>query len=109
MRVQCNDNVKPLLRICVSFLGLSGILPVFSQVPNQAKQLIVAIAPEWSSPHATMQCWQRESASMAWKPVFGDPWTVNLGRNGLAWGRGVFSPPSPASGWKMEKDGKAPA
>jgi L,D-peptidoglycan transpeptidase YkuD (ErfK/YbiS/YcfS/YnhG family) len=34
---------------------------------------------------------------------------VNLGRNGLAWGRGVFQPPQNGVPAKVEKDGKAPA
>src|SRR5215207_313696 len=109
MRVHCNDKVKPLLLLHILLLLISGHLPVFSQVPSQAKQLIVAVAPDWSSPKATLQCWQRDSASEPWQRAFDHSWPVNLGRNGMAWGRGVFSPTNSKVGWKMEKDGKAPA
>jgi L,D-peptidoglycan transpeptidase YkuD (ErfK/YbiS/YcfS/YnhG family) len=109
MPVHCNDKVKPftLLRLLLLLLGTH--LPLFSQVPSQARQLILAVAPDWSSPKATLQCWQRDSATEAWQRAFDNPWPVNLGRNGMAWGRGVFSPTNPKVGWKMEKDGKAPA
>lgn len=94
----------------MAVLGLwSGISPGFSQIPTQARQLITGIAPEWSSSKASLQCWQRESANLPWKIVFDSAWPVNLGRNGLAWGRGVFSPSVPDISWKKEKDGKAPA
>jgi L,D-peptidoglycan transpeptidase YkuD (ErfK/YbiS/YcfS/YnhG family) len=109
MRVHCNDNVKPLAPLQALIFLLSGFFPLFSQVPTQARQLIVAIAPDWSSPKATLQCWQRDSTKAPWQPAFNEAWPVNLGRSGLAWGRGVFSPSDPKIPWKKEKDGKAPA
>src|SRR4051812_2542440 len=110
MRVQCKHKVKRWAVLRLFFLLAAGIYPAFSQVPTQAKQLVLAIAPEWTSPKATLQCWQRDSAGTAWEPAFAEGWPVNLGRKGLAWGRGVFSPPSEEKiAWKTEKDGKAPA
>lgn len=69
----------------------------------------MGIAPEWTSTKATLQCWERNSAGGTWEPAFKSAWPVNLGRKGMAWGRGVFSPGNPAIAWKVEKDGKAPA
>lgn len=109
MSVHCNDRVKLRAVFAIAFVLLCGISPLFSQVPSQARQLILSVAPDWSSSKATLQCWQRDSASAAWQPAFNNSWPVNLGRNGLAWGRGAFSPSNPKISWKMEKDGKAPA
>lgn len=109
MRVHCNDKVKRRTLLSLLLMALSGIFPAFSQVPSQARQLILAVAPDWSSTKATLQCWQRDSSSAAWQPAFKSAWPVNLGRNGLAWGRGVFSPSDSKVPWKKEKDGKAPA
>ena len=109
MRVHCKHYVKPFGRIGLLFLLFGGIFPVLSQVPTQTRQLIVAISADWSSPKATLQCWQRDSSGAAWQPAFTNAWPVNLGRNGSAWGRGIASPSNPKIPWKMEKDGKAPA
>lgn len=81
----------------------------FSQVSHQSRQLIVAIAPDWNAPVATLQCWQRENADAPWQPAFKQSWPVNLGRNGLAWGRGGFTPTNSQIPLKVEKDGRAPA
>jgi L,D-peptidoglycan transpeptidase YkuD (ErfK/YbiS/YcfS/YnhG family) len=109
MRVHCNDNVNLVTPWLALFLVFGGISSVFSQVPTQCRQLIVAIAPEWTSKKASLQCWQRDSAGAPWQPAFTNVWPVNLGRNGLAWGRGVSSPSNGKVTWKVEKDGKAPA
>lgn len=108
-RVPCNHNVKvrgPWLVLLAVFLGIS---PAFSQVPSGGRQLILAVAPDWSSPKAVLQCWERDAAGTPWQQAFKSAWPVNLGRGGLAWGRGVFTPPSSSGGQKVEKDGKAPA
>ncbi|MFZ4767636.1 MAG: L,D-transpeptidase family protein [Roseimicrobium sp.] len=88
---------------------MAAIPSAVAQVPAQARQLILAVAPEWSSTKATLQCWQRESAQAPWQPAFPSTWQVNLGRSGLAWGRGVFALPSGKAPQKREKDWKAPA
>src|SRR5688572_8770800 len=92
MRVHCKHLVNHEAVLGLIFLAVSGIFPGFSQVPTQARQLIVAVGNDWGSTKATLQCWQRDSAGSAWEPAFKNAWTVNLGRKGMAWGRGVFSP-----------------
>lgn len=99
----------PSVRLSLLAILFFGGNPLFSQVSQQARQLIVAIAPDWNAPVATLQCWQRDSADAPWRPAFKQPWQVNLGKNGLAWGRGVFTPTDPQIPWKVEKDGRAPA
>jgi len=93
-----------------AILGLF-FLPVciFSQIPSEARQVLVAVADNWSTHRATLQCWERDRAGDAWRPVDGFGWPVLLGRKGMAWGKGVFQPTNPDIPWKVEKDGKAPA
>ena len=102
-----NVKIGPLWAVlCLAFFGFTDAR---GQVPSQARQLIVAVAPDWDSMRATLQCWERESAGAPWKPAFKTPWPVLLGKKGMAWGRGVSTPTDSSIPWKMEKDGKAPA
>lgn len=107
-----------------SFLPKKSFLPLFfllgaalflnpdtasAQIGRAVRQVIVAQAATWSSNTATLQCYQRASAAQPWQPVFAKPVPVLLGKKGLAWGRGVFSPPQNGVPAKVEKDWKAPA
>jgi L,D-peptidoglycan transpeptidase YkuD (ErfK/YbiS/YcfS/YnhG family) len=68
----------------------------------------VAIAADWNTHQATMQCFQREDDSSTWHPAFKNSWPVLIGKKGLAWGRGIFPQPG-GTAEKAEKDWKAPA
>ncbi|MDB6139239.1 MAG: hypothetical protein JWO94_2311, partial [Verrucomicrobiaceae bacterium] len=81
----------------------------FSQLGNSVRQVIVAQAADWNSNTAVLQCYQRANAAAPWTPVFAKPVPVLLGRAGLAWGRGVFTPPANGIPLKVEKDWRAPA
>ena len=109
MTSQCNYIVKGYPLVVVMWILLTGYSLTFSQVPDETRQLIVVTAPDWASHNATAQCWERETARNPWKPAFKAPWPVLLGRNGLAWGRGIFKTPDSDQPSKQEKDGKAPA
>lgn len=90
--------------------GLFGILThAQAQLGNSVRQVIVARAPSWNSNTASLQCFQRASARDPWQPVFAKPFPVLLGKKGLAWGRGAFTPPANGVPAKIEKDWKAPA
>jgi L,D-transpeptidase catalytic domain len=82
---------------------------MLGQVPDRCTQLIVATAPDWPSNKASAQCWQRADAADKWHPAFKAAWPVLLGRNGMAWGRGVFKIPRTDQPEKIEKDGRSPA
>jgi L,D-peptidoglycan transpeptidase YkuD (ErfK/YbiS/YcfS/YnhG family) len=69
-------------------------------------QLIVAIAPDWNADHGSMRLYERDPGG-PWRPV-SEAWRVNLGKNGLAWGRGVAGQEEPGL-HKVEKDKRAPA
>lgn len=109
MRVPCNYYVisRGLLAVGMSFHMLHS--PAFSQIPDNVCQVLMTVAPDWNAPRATMQCYQRDDKNSPWRAAFPAEWPVLLGRNGLAWGRGHFSPPDDKRIRKVEKDGRAPA
>lgn len=96
-----------LLLLLASWFSNAG--SACAQIGNEVRQLVVTRAPSWNSHTATLQCYQRGSAREAWQPVFAKPFPVLLGKKGLAWGRGVFTPPQNGVPMKVEKDWKAPA
>lgn len=72
----------------------------------EVRQLIVSIAPDWSSNQGTLQRFEREAGGR-WIKV-GEAVPVLYGKQGLAWGRGVRG--SDESGLrKHEGDGRTPA
>ncbi len=72
-----------------------------------ARQLILVVSDDFSSNQARLRRFERPGDGR-WRPV-GDDVAVTLGKNGMAWGRGVSGDP-PASGpVKVEGDGRSPA
>lgn len=97
---------------CLLWLAAGSLLlavPARAQLGRSVRQVIVSQAASWNANTATMQCYQRASARDAWQPVFAKAVPVLLGKKGMAWGRGVFSPPANGVPLKIEKDWKAPA
>lgn len=79
---------------------------LYAQVPSNCKQAIVGVTTGWNTSHVTLSLYEKKGRT--WQRV-GSPWKGRLGRNGLAWGRGIHSTtPSPAP-TKREGDKKAPA
>ncbi len=70
-----------------------------------ARQLIVGLADAWDSSRATL--WTFERTRTGWEPTDISEVPILLGRNGLAWGKGVL--PVPQGQLKREGDGKTPA
>lgn len=75
-------------------------------LPVHCRQAVLVIAKSWDDSTGRLQRWERQESG-TWMPV-GDPWPVQLGRNGLAWGRGLHVSP-PHAPEKKEGDGKAPS
>ncbi len=74
-------------------------------IPPLTRQLIVVRAASWTSVGATLQRFER-SVDGNWQSV-GASTPINVGRHGMAWGRGLQSiEPGPQ---KREGDEKAPA
>ena len=94
--------------LCVFVSLASGReLPTFSH----STQMVVVTTPDWNSPQATLQRFER-AQSGDWRPM-GKPFTVMVGRTGLGWGAGLITvggryrnADDPV---KKESDGKAPA
>lgn len=72
----------------------------------EVHQLILSIAPDWSSSQGTLQRFDR-GVDGRWTKV-GDAVPVLYGKNGLAWGRGVQGGDEPGLR-KREGDGRSPA
>ncbi len=96
-------------RALLILLGLAWAGPLCSSAPALepgVRQLIVGIAPDWNAMRGEIQLFQRD-AQGAWQPASG-ALPVLLGKNGLAWGRGVRGTDQPGR-HKQERDGRAPA
>lgn len=92
------------------FVGLLMLLaaatPV-SPLPAGSLQMVLVVTPSWEARQGTLQAYERSGPDAPWQPV-GEPVSVNVGRNGLGWGRGLH--PSDLEGpVKKEGDGRAPA
>jgi L,D-peptidoglycan transpeptidase YkuD (ErfK/YbiS/YcfS/YnhG family) len=80
--------------------------PEPSPIPLATRQLVIVRAGSWKSTTGTLQRYER-SGGGSWQPTALSI-SVNLGRNGLAWGRGLQV--SQESGpQKTEGDQKSPA
>jgi L,D-peptidoglycan transpeptidase YkuD (ErfK/YbiS/YcfS/YnhG family) len=74
---------------------------------QDSRQLVLVIANDWDATKASLQCYDRDSATAPWRAI-GEPVAVCMGRTGLAWGRGLRDPRLPGP-TKREGDGKSPA
>ena len=94
------------------FLLLFTLLPTLSTTSSSppagifadCRQLVVVIPPTDTS--VTAQLWRFEKVGKTWKRV-APPHPVNLGKKGLAWGKGLHSPKLGLQ--KQEGDQKSPA
>lgn len=101
-------TMKLILVLSLVLSGLGSRL-ILAQVGPGVRQLIIAKSSGWDSNSAEMQCYSRDSDRDSWHPLFKNAVPVLLGREGLAWGRGVFKVPNNGQPMKVEKDWKAPA
>lgn len=73
-----------------------------------SSQLVLVVAEDWNANQGRLRRFERSGPHGTWHPV-GDDIAVNLGRNGLAWGRGLHGERLSAAPVKAEGDGRAPA
>jgi D-alanyl-D-alanine dipeptidase len=71
-------------------------------------QLLVVVSPDWSAKEGVLCQYQRNPVTLQWSHV-ATPIQVTLGKNGMAWGRGVSDFSSEKGPSKKESDGKSPA
>lgn len=77
-----------------------------AQIPRECTQAIIGLTNGWNSSHVTLTLHLKDGRS--WKPI-GKPWNGRLGRNGLAWGRGIHPSIKSNAPVKREGDKRAPA
>jgi len=91
----------PVILLAATARGQSAEL-VF---PMQPRQMILVLTKDWQTVDGQLQ--RFEFVDHAWQPV-GPAIRIVVGRNGMAWGRGLH--PMPQTGpQKKEGDGKSPA
>jgi len=90
----------------LTFPALAETAATAEPLGAEVRQLILSIAPDWSSRQGTLQRFER-GADGQWTKV-GEAVPVLYGKSGLAWGRGVRGENEPGTR-KREGDGKTPA
>lgn len=78
-----------------------------SPIPEVSRQIILVITPVWDSQTGVLRRFERDDTSSEWRGA-GEARKVVVGKNGLAWGRGLHDIPV-GGPVKKEGDGKAPA
>jgi len=86
--------------------SLSPRSPAPSPIPRSTRQLLVVRADSWAASFGALTQFERKPDGQ-WVAA-GEEIPADLGRNGLAWGRGLH--PAPETGpFKTEGDRKSPA
>lgn len=75
-------------------------------IPRESQQLVLGIAPDWNSSYVQVTAHDRTGSGWSSAVISSKG---RLGKNGLAWGRGLTVPPSGAKLIKREGDRRAPA
>jgi uncharacterized protein YijF (DUF1287 family) len=87
----------------------AGLLGVVARaglsLPSDASQVVLVTGIAWDRPWGALRRYERVGQGYR---MVGEPISVNLGRAGLGWGRGLGSEHAPGPR-KAESDGKAPA
>ncbi|HQR36646.1 MAG TPA: hypothetical protein PLK30_28240 [Blastocatellia bacterium] len=115
--------VTRCLLVVILFLGVA-LEPVWGQQSNHSQpktlknilassqQMILVTTSDWNAVDGELLRYERPSSQHPWR-VVGSKIPVVVGRNGLAWGKGLHGDPStlakPGDPVKKEGDGKAPA
>lgn len=81
--------------------------PAASDSWQDARQMVLVITADWTATEGQLARFQRSAADQPWTAV-GAPQPIAVGRNGVAWGRGLHALQAEGPR-KHEGDGKAPA
>jgi D-alanyl-D-alanine dipeptidase len=79
-----------------------------SEALAESRQLILVTTSGWDGVDGEMRLYERGSANDQWKAA-GEKITVVVGRNGMAWGKGLHGDAIGEGPVKQEGDGRAPA
>lgn len=77
------------------------------QLPSRCRQCLVVTTPTWSATEGRLIAFERDNKG-GWQ-FAGINTSVQSGRAGLAWGRGIFNSDAMPGPRKIEGDNKAPA
>lgn len=103
-----------LYSFLVFALGIASMQSMTKQRDPMARstELVVVTTSDWNSQQGTLRRYARSNSRARWKET-GEPITVMVGKNGLAWGEGAIRVDAqvaqPADPVKKEGDGRAPA
>jgi D-alanyl-D-alanine dipeptidase len=104
-------RINHSMLIVVLFMGLNARLENLSTQSNplyESQQVILIITKDWDTVDGSMTLYERASTDEQWRAV-GEKIPIVVGRNGMAWGKGLHSN-SPGDGpIKKEGDGRSPA
>jgi L,D-peptidoglycan transpeptidase YkuD (ErfK/YbiS/YcfS/YnhG family) len=75
---------------------------------RESRQCLVVVTPAWASPSGVLTAFEREQDRTTWRQR-GQKVAVVVGKNGLAWGRGLASVNDFRGPVKEEGDQRAPA
>lgn len=76
-----------------------------------SRQLVVVTTADWDAVSGVLRRFERQRTNVAWREA-GEPIPIVVGRNGLAWGRGLQGDaplPGVLGPIKKEGDGRSPA
>jgi D-alanyl-D-alanine dipeptidase len=100
-------RIARLLLLCLAGATLSA-RDLTGSIPDACGQVVLVVAPNWTSTTGVLQRYSRDQASAPWKPA-GGPIPVLLGKGGLAWGLGLQPASNADAPQKREGDSRAPA
>jgi len=75
---------------------------------TESRQLILVMTSGWDAVEGEMRLYERDSVNDQWKAV-GEKIPVVVGRNGMAWGKGLHGGAIGEGPVKQEGDGRSPA
>lgn len=99
--------MKSAVWLAVILFGLISLMPAEGQTNftfKESEQIVLVTTPDWNSVSGRLSLF--ETSTQGWKQV--GSWPIVVGRNGLAWGKGMH-PPESGDPQKREGDGKSPA
>jgi L,D-peptidoglycan transpeptidase YkuD (ErfK/YbiS/YcfS/YnhG family) len=79
-----------------------------SEAMIESRQLILVITSGWNAVDGEMRLYERDSINDQWKAV-GEKISIVVGRNGMAWGKGLHGAAIGEGPVKREGDGRSPA
>lgn len=102
-------RLPALILLAASLLCCPSAAPAAAEERlGQSLQALVVTTAGWSASDASLRLWERKDIRSPWLPA-GESIPAVVGRNGLAWGRGIHPDAAAEGPQKREGDGKAPA